>query len=1626
MSFGDQLPPGVDPGAASTSSVRIIDVSSQGGTPPLQVNFGKSVYPVPEDDTVTVTVTLSAAPGSDVTIPITKTEKGGATTTDYSGVPDVVEFGATDTEKSFVFTATDDTDDDDGESVELGFGDLPGGLQPGTIATTSVAIADDDAPESVVVRFESDVYTVMEGATTSIQVILSEDSEREVTVPITWTDLGGATSTDYSVVPASVTFTSGDTEKEIVFTANADGIDDSGESVRLTIASSLPAGVDRGMPYEATVSIANSDMAGLVLSESSLTVVEGATTGRSYTVKLSTQPTGPVTVAVSGHEGTALRLSTTTLSFSTQGWNTPQTVEVTAVDDANAVDESETLTHTASGGEYGGVSAGLSVTVTDDDTPGLVLSTSTLSVVEGEPVGASYTVRLSHEPTGPVTVEISGHSGTDLVLSATSLSFATSTWNTPQTVSITAVDDANAVDESETLTHTASGGEYSGVSVDLGVTVLDDAPDSVTVSFGKSQYVVDEGATTSIEVVLSAEPERTVDIELVGTGRNGAMSSDYAIAPTRGRFAAGETRKTFVFTAHQDTDDDDGESVRLTFGQLPVGVSGGATTTATVSIADDDDPRVSVSFGQSTYTVSEGSTTTVSVILSADPERSVTIDLVKTNLDGATDSDYSGVPQSLTFSREVTERSFVFTAARDLIGDGGESVELSFGDQLPPGVDPGAASTSSVRIIDVSSQGGTPSPQVSFGSSKYPVPEGATATVTVTLSAAPGSDVTIPITKTEKGGATTTDYSGVPDVVEFGATDTEKSFVFTATDDTDDDDGESVELGFGDLPGGLQPGTIATTSVEIADDDAPETVEVSFEEPQYTVAEGATTTVTVTLSAGPERVITIDVVVAGENGASSTDFTLHPATVTFNSGEISKTLVFTATQDSDNDDDESVRLTFGTLPPMVSGGTTTEATVDIDDDDYPAVVVRFESDVYTVMEGATTSIQVIPSEDPEREVTVSITRTDLGGATSTDYSGVPADVTFSSGETEEEIVFTANADGIDDGGESVRLTIASSLPAGVDRGMPYEATVSIANSDMAGLVLSESSLTVVEGATTGRSYTVKLSTQPTGPVTVAVSGHEGTALRLSTTTLSFSTQGWNTPQTVEVTAVDDANAVDESETLTHTASGGEYGGVSAGLSVTVTDDDTPGLVLSTSTLSVVEGDAVGASYTVSLSHEPTETVTVEISGHGGTDLRLSATTLSYSPDTWNTPQTVGVTAVDDADPDDDPETLTHTASGGEYGGVSVDLGVTVTDDAPESVTVSFERDTYTVMEGSTVTVTVIMSEDPEREVTVSITRTDLNGATSTDYSVVPASVTFTSGDTEKEIVFTANADGIDDSGESVRLTIASSLPSGVDRGTPYEATVSIANSDKAGLVLSESSLTVVEGATTGRSYTVRLSTQPTQSVTVEVSGHEGTALRLSTTTLSFSTQGWNTPQTVEVTAVDDSNAVDESETLTHTASGGEYAGVSTGLAVTVTDDAPVSVSVSFERSSYTVDEGATTSIQVILSEDPEREVTVSITMTDLGGATSTDYSGVPASVIFPIGQTSKSFIFTATQDSEDEDNESVLLAFGTLPPAVSPGTNAQATVSINDDDDPMVTVSFEQASYRVSEGDMVTFELPST
>ena len=88
------------------------------------------------------------------------------------------------------------------------------------------------------------------------------------------------------------------------------------------------------------------------VSASTLSVPESGSA--TYTVKLDTQPVGgDVTVTITGAGG-GLTASPTTLTFTATNWSAAQTVTVSAADDLNTAHESATLTHTATGADYGG------------------------------------------------------------------------------------------------------------------------------------------------------------------------------------------------------------------------------------------------------------------------------------------------------------------------------------------------------------------------------------------------------------------------------------------------------------------------------------------------------------------------------------------------------------------------------------------------------------------------------------------------------------------------------------------------------------------------------------------------------------------------------------------------------------------------------------------------------------------------------------------------------------------------------------------------------------------------------------------------------------------------------------------------------------------------------------------------------------------------------------------------------------------------------------------------------------------------------------------------------------------------------------------------------------------------
>ena len=203
--------------------------------------------------------------------------------------------------------------------------------------------------------------------------------------------------------------------------------------------------------------------------------------------------------------------------------------------------------------------------------------------------------------------------------------------------------------------------------------------------------------------------------------------------------------------------------------------------------------------------------------------------------------------------------------------------------------------------------------------------------------------------------------------------------------------------------------------------------------------------------------------------------------------------------------------------------------------------------------------------------------------------------------------------------------------------------VTITDDDTAGITVSRGALSVTEGGS--RSYTVVLDTQPTGDVTIDITGHSNTDLTLSDTELTFTPEGWNSPQTVTVTAANDDDSVpDPAVTLSHDASGGDYGGVGAQtVEVTIEEDDTVGLTVDPTALTVTEGSS--DTYTVVLDTQPTGDVTVTVSGHFETDITLSGETLTnnvltFTPDNWNVAQTIIVSADQDddaaADVDGDP------------------------------------------------------------------------------------------------------------------------------------------------------------------------------------------------------------------------------------------------------------------------------------------------------------------------------------------------------------------------------------------------------
>ena len=1170
----------------------------------------------------------------------------------------------------------------------------------------------------------------------------------------------------------------------------------------------------------------------VAISPTDLTVNEGST--GTYTVKLNTQPSDEVTVTINDPtDNTDVTASPASLSFSTSNWATAQTGTVTAAEDGDPLQDTATVTHTVAGGDYDSVTApDVAVTVTDNDTRGLTVSRTSLTVNEGSSTG-TYTVELDTLPTSNVTVVITSNNS-DVTVSSSNLTFSTTNWNTAQTVTVTAGQDADAADDMATLTHNPRGADYGSVSnVELEVTVTDDDTARVTVS--KSSLTIEEGDRDTYTVVLDTEPTATVRI---GVADN---SAEVSVNPATLTFTTGNwnTARTVTVASMEDRVDEDTETATVMH-TVRGGDYAGLTAAVTVRVEDDDTRDLILS--PASLTVAEGDRETYTVKLDSQPTAEVIVSI------GSNITDVSVNPATLTFttSNWASPKAVTATAHQDDIDkDAGVTARLTHD---AGGGDYGSESDVLVVTVDDND-----TREVTVSESSLTIREGNSSTYTVELMSAPTSDVMIGVSP--GNGVSVSSNSLTFTAATWSAAQT---VTVSATDNDIDEANRTVSVthsvGGGDY--GFNSVTAAGVTVEVEDND---TRDVRVTPTSLMVNEGDFGTYTVVLRSEPTATVRVTIV----DPASNTDVTANPASLTFatSNWDTAQTVTVLAAEDADALEDTA------TVTHTVAGGdyqsfAASSVSVTVQDNDMPGVAVSPSS--LTIDEGATGTYTVELNTQPSGNVTVAIrsNNTDVT-ASSTGFTPPATSLTFSTSNWNTAQTVTVTA-GQDDDAENDMATLTHN-PSGGGYGSVSNAslTVTVRDPDTAGVtVFPETPLTITEGSTD--SYSVRLDTQPLGTVTVTPDS-DNADVRVTPARLRFTTVNWAMPQVVTVTAREDGDAADDMATVTHEVSG--YGGITTAdsVAVTVEDNDTPHVSVSEGSLTITEGRT--DTYTVVLDTEPAVNVTIGIMSDNP-EVTTNPSRLQFTMSNWNRARTVTVRAGDDGDDVDDTATINHTVMGYEGVDTVASVEVTVTDNDTPGVTVS--EDSLRFDEGGSGTYTVVLNTEPTGRVRVDVS------SDNTEVTATPLRLTFTGSNWSNPQVVTVGADR--DGDDENELAIISHAVRGYGSITTAESVdVTVTDLDSAGVTVSTPSLQISEGGM--GTYTLVLDTEPGGAVTVAIAS-TNTDVTASPGNLTFTMADWSTAQTVTVSAAEDADASNDTATVSHRVSG--YGSVTSAARVTVT------------------------------------------------------------------------------------------------------------------------------------------------
>ena len=1191
------------------------------------------------------------------------------------------------------------------------------------------------------------------------------------------------------------------------------------------------------------------------------------------------------------------------------------------------------------------------------------------------------------------------------------ITFRGGDWSKVRTNVITAGEDDDSMNDTAVITHTASaGGGYDGEMVVLKVTIDDNDKPGILLS--RSSLTVNEEDEGTFTVRLQTEPMGDVTITPAQPVVNPQPNDDVTIEPATLTFTADNWDDTQTVTVKAADDADVADDTAT----INVEVSASADTgyvsapdrMVAVTVTDNDSAGLELSANSVTLSENAGATDAFTVKLKGEPSADVTV-TITTEPDPVTDIATS-ITQDLTFRTSTggndgwdTPQAVRFTPVNDA-----DSADESFTIKLAAadgGYD-GQEASVAVTITDINKPG------IRLSKPSLSIAEGATDTWTVQLNEDPGDGETVKVTiSSSDTGAATVDETELTFVggtsASTGRWNQEQTVTVTGVEDSDIVD-ERVTFTHSVTSGDYEAEPVAVT-VAVEDN---ETAGIVVNTMAITMDEGTTASYTMKLSARPNETVIV------RFSKDSDKLSVDRERITFRGGDWDKLRTNQVTAAHDDDmDDETITIVH-TAEGDNSGyaGQTVNVVVTIKDDDTPGLMIGAAT--ATVAEGGTTSWTVRLNTKPSVNVIVT-PGTAAGSGDNADGNAVTVSgaLTFTPDNWDDTQNVTVT--GVEDPdlvNETAEVThLVSGSDPGYTDALNRTVPVSITDNDTASLVLSKTTVEVTEtnsDVSVQNAFNVKLSAMPASDVTIAVSS-DNTDVEIvsSDASLTIQRSQWDTGENVSLTINPDDEGDNENATISLSASGAEFAGKTAAVTVNITDDDQPGITVSETSISF-NNESGSETFTVVLNTMPANDVVVRVSSSDSdaVTVRSGATQGAASVDltftggsggNWASLQTVTVEPVDDADVGDESVTLTVAVQSGPYSVPGRSVAVTVTDDDVGTMTVA--PTTLPVTEGLTATYTVVLDQQPGGNVTVTLANSTPAAAT-----VNPATLTFTTSDWNREKTVTVT--GVeDDDDQNGNTTIGHTASGGGFEITSSQdnVTVTVTDNDQPELILNKDKLTVAEAGGTG-TYTVRLKTLPTGTVTVAVTSADATKARVDKPSLTFSITTWNQAQTVTVTGVpDDSDAGDDEVVITNDASGGGYGGANVDKTVTVTVDDDDTVNYFFNAREVTEVEGQTVQVTLSVNIASGTDLMFGLSVVTAGGAThpvegeanTGDYSGVPPTVTITANQTSaNAFTVTLRDDDDDDDGESIYISVSSAPDGVSAGDVTVMQINITDND----------------------------